>query len=85
MRRFGVLLVVLIVAAVAALVATRFLDKPAPPPPLIPSASPTPDSITTVGDLYRAEAELNNLNVDAADDPYKKAIEGASAPVQTRP
>ena len=84
MRRLGILLIVLIVAAAAALVATRFLDKPAPPPPIIPSPWPTPDTITTVDDLYRAETQLNNLNVDAADDAYKKAIEGAAGPAPAR-
>lgn len=82
MRRLGVLLIVLIVAAGAALVATHFLDKPAPPPPLIPSASPTPDTITTASDLSRAETELNNLNVDAADDAYRQAVQGATAPAR---
>lgn len=75
MRRLVIIVGILVVALGAAVVATQFL-RPAPtPPPIIPSASPTPSAITTVDDLYRAEAALGNLDVDGADDAYQQALE----------
>lgn len=76
MRRLIIIIGILVIALGAAVVATQFLRQEPAPPPIIPSASPTPATITTIDDLYRAEAELGNLDVDNADDVYQQALEG---------
>lgn len=66
-----ILTLVLSGSALAAYLVTR--DENAPPPPVIVT-TPTASPIQSVDDLYRAENDLNNADVDADTTvPFSKA------------
>lgn len=77
MRKVIIALGIAAIIAIVAVVASQFLKKSPPPPPIIPSASPTIGPDTTVDDLYREEARLNDIDVDGADNSYEQAVKAA--------